>query len=301
MRDVGVNHRLNILLTGGSGFIGRNIVELMGDRYHFLAPSHKELDLLEENEVERFLKDKKIDVVVHSAVKPGHRNAKDLTNIFYADARMFFNLARCSSRYQKMIVLSSGAVYDIRCDLRKVTEDFYDTSVPADEHGFFRYVSAKYIETQKNIVELRIFSIFGKYEDYAIRFISNAICKAVYDLPITIKQNRCFDYLYINDFIPILDFFIQNNVRHKAYNVSPDHSIELYRLAEKIKSLSGKDLPIIVGQPGMGLSYSGDNSRMRKEIKDLNLTPIDDSLKALYDWYTENKPQINREFLLFDK
>lgn len=292
---------MKILLTGGSGFIGRNILEQMGDRYAFIAPSHKELDLLQENEVEQFIRDKKIDIVVHSAVKPGHRNAKDLTGIFYSDARMFFNLARCASRYQKMIVLSSGAAYDIRCDLQKVSEAFFDVSVPVDEHGFFRYIAAKYTETARNIVELRIFSIFGKYEDYAIRFISNAICKTLYDLPITLKQNRLFDYLYIDDFMPVLDFFIQNNPRHKAYNVTPDHSIGLYALAQKINSISGKNLPIVVGKPGMGLAYSGDNGRLKDQMPNLRLTAIDDALRELYGWYADNKDSINRELLLFDK
>ena len=292
---------MNILLTGGSGFIGRNILEQMGDRYTFIAPSHEELDLLQENRVESFIRNNRIEIVVHSAVKPGHRNAKDLNNIFYSDARMFFNLARCSSHYQKLIVLSSGAAYDIRGDLRKVSEDSFGKSVPLDEHGFFRYVAAKYIEAAGSILELRIFSIFGKYEDYAIRFISNAICKALYNLPITIKQNRLFDYLYINDFMPILDFFIQNNPRHTAYNVTPDHAIELSTLAEKIRSISGKDLPIVVGQPGMGPAYSGDNSRLRREFTDLTLTPIDESLRQLYGWYAEHMHKINKEFLLFDK
>jgi GDP-L-fucose synthase len=292
---------VNILLTGGSGFIGRNIIELMGDRYRFIAPSHKELDLLDENRVEGFIKEKRIDIVVHSAVKPGHRNAKDFTDIFYSDARMFFNLARLSSHYEKMIVLSSGAVYDVRRDLRKVTEDYFDTGVPADEHGFFRYVSAKYIESASNIVELRIFSIFGKYEDYTIRFISNAACKAVYDLPITIKQNKLFDYLYVNDFMPVLDFFIRHEPLHKAYNATPDSFIELYTLAEKVRAASGKDLPIVVAQPGMGPAYSGDNGRLRKEFTDLKLTPIDESIRELYGWYAANKQSINREFLLFDK
>lgn len=292
---------MNILLTGSSGFIGKNVLEAMRDRYTFLAPGHRELDLLDENAVEAFFRSHDVDVVVHSAVKPGHRNAKDPTNLYYEDSRMFFNLARCSSLYQKMIVLSSGAAYDIRRDLQNVTEVFFGQRVPLDEHGFFRYVSGKYIELAQNIIELRIFSIFGKYEDYAIRFISNAICKAVYDLPITLRQNRLFDYLYATDFPPILDYFIRNNPRHKAYNVTPDSSITLYVLAEKIRDISGKDLPILVGKPGMGLSYSGDNGRLREEIQNLHLTPIDDALRQLYGWYSENKHLINREFLLYDK
>ena len=292
---------MNILLTGGSGFIGKNILEQMRDRYTFLAPGHRELDLLDENHVEAFFRSHEVDVVVHSAVKPGHRNAKNPVNLFYEDSRMFFNLARCSRFYRKMIVLSSGAAYDIRNDLSKVGEDYFGRHVPADEHGFFRYVSGRYIELAENIIELRIFSIFGKYEDYAIRFISNAICKAVYDLPITLRQNRLFDYLYVQDFAPILDYFIRNNVSYKAYNVTPDSGIELHTLAEKVRDISGKDLTILVGKPGMGLSYSGDNRRLREEIPDLRLTPIDDALKQLYGWYSENKHLINRDFLLHDK
>ena len=292
---------MNVLLTGGSGFIGKNILETMGDSYTFIAPRHRELDLLDENAVEAFFQTHDVDVVVHSAVKPGHRNAKDPTNLFYEDTRMFFNLVRCSSLYRKMIVLSSGAAYDIRCDLRKVSEDFFGRHVPADEHGFFRYVSGKYIELAENIVELRVFSIFGKYEDYAIRFISNAICKAVYGLPITLRQNRLFDYLYVNDFAPVLDHFIQNNPRHSTYNVTPDQAIELYVVAEKIRAISGKDLPILVGKAGTGLSYSGDNGRLREEIPNLSFTPIDTALKELYDWYSDNSQLVNRDFLLYDK
>ena len=189
----------------------------------------------------------------------------------------------------------------MRRDLRKVTEDCFDASVPEDEHGFYRYVTARYIEKADNIVELRIFSIFGKYEDYAIRFISNAICKAIFDLPITLRQNRAFDHLFVDDLVPVLDHFIANDAVHKAYNVSPDTSVELLALAEKIRAISGKDLPIHVGAPGMGLAYSGDNSRLRREIPGLALTPIDESIATLYRWYSDNKNLINRELLLFDK
>jgi len=215
---------------------------------------------------------------------------------------MFFNIVRNSALYRKLIVLGSGSVYDmIRQNLPKVDEDSLGESIPVDEHGFFRYVSAKYIELIDNAVELRIFSIFGKYEDYAIRFISNAICKAIFDLPITIKQNRKFDFLYIADLMPILDYFISTDCKYKNYNITPDEAIELYVTAEKVRAISGKDLPIIVGKPGMGLEYSGSNTRLRNEIHGLKLTNIDESMRQLYQWYSENKHTINRDLLLFDK
>ena len=98
----------------------------------------------------------------------------------------------------------------------KMAEEYFGQSIPADEHGFCKYVIGKYIENSTKIIDLRVFGIFGKYEDYAIRFISNAICKAIHDLPITIKQNRKFDYIDIDDLMPILEFFIERSGKNGA-------------------------------------------------------------------------------------
>ena len=53
--------------------------------------------------------------------------------------------------------------------------------------------------------------------------------------------------------------------------------------------------------PGLGLEYSGDNSRLKAEIKDIRFTHITTAIKELYEWYLENKCIINKEVLLFDK
>ncbi|NLU49342.1 MAG: NAD(P)-dependent oxidoreductase [Syntrophomonadaceae bacterium] len=292
---------MNILLTGGSGFIGRNIREAMSSRYHILAPTHRELELLDEEAVRRFFQKHDIDVVIHAAVRPGHRNAQDPTRICYCNTRMFFNLVRNARHYGKMIFLSSGAVYDERHYRPKMKEEYFDVHVPADEHGFSKYVCARHIELLDNVCELRLFGVFGRYEDYAIRFISNAICKALLGLPITIKQNRRFDYLYVEDLMPVLDHFIKHHPRHRAYNVTPDEAIELYQLAEKVRAVSGKDLPILVGVPGMGPEYSGDNARLREEIPGLEFTPVEEAIRRLYGWYAENLAKIDKQCLLFDK
>ena len=88
---------MKILLTGGSGFIGRNIREsFLAEKYEILSPSSKELNLADEESVDAFFKNNSIDLVVHAAVKPSHRNAKDFSNLFYTNTRMFFNLERNS-------------------------------------------------------------------------------------------------------------------------------------------------------------------------------------------------------------
>ncbi len=290
-----------ILLTGGSGFIGHNILEQLGTVYEISAPGHAELDLLNDDQVQQYLKSGRFDAVIHSAVKPGHRNASDLSGLVEANTRMFFNLARCRSLFGSMLFLGSGSVYDTRQNLSSVPEEAFDMHVPADPVGYAKYLCSTFIQTTDNIFDLRIFGIFGKYEDYAIRFISNAICKTLFDLPITCRQNRTFSYLFIDDLMPVLKFFIETPPPERAYNITPEETVELAGIARTVAALSGTNVPVQIAQSGNGLSYSGDNARLRKDMPGVTMTPIDQAIRKLYDWYRAHQSSLDRSKLLVDK
>jgi len=290
-----------ILLTGRSGYIGRNLHEQMGGRYRILAPLRQELDLTDSDGVQRYLAQHHVDAVIHCATTPGHRNAPQVSDLAARNIRMFLNLVRNRHLFGKMIYLGSGAIYDRRYDAPRVKEDDYDNHVPMDNHGFSKYVIAKLVEGCDNIVELRLFGVFGKYEDYAIRFISNAICKALYGLPITLKQNRRFDYIYVDDLPPVIDHFLHNPSTHKSYNVTSDETTELKALAELVRESAGQDIDIVIQRPGLGLEYSGDNTRLKDAIGKLSFTPLSVSVKKLFKWYEENLASIDKTKLLVDK
>ena len=95
--------------------------------------------------------------------------------------------------------------------------------IPADQYGFAKYLCSRLAQDIDNVIVLRPFGVWGKYEDYETRFMSNAICKTLYDLPITLNQNAYFDYLFIDDFVKIVEFlcfttFVTNTITSEAVN-----------------------------------------------------------------------------------
>jgi len=277
-----------IFLTGSTGFIGKNIFEQLKNKYKLLTPSHKELDLLDEKAVGNFFKKNKIDIIINCAVIGGSRKEEHVESSLSSNLKIFFNLLKNKNKYKKMIHLGSGAEYDKSKPIINVKESDFDSTIPHDEYGFFKYICSKYIEKEKNIVCLRIFGLFGKFEDYRYRFISNAIVNNIKGLPITINQNVFFDYTYINDFVEIVNYFINHKTKHQFYNIGTGKKIDLLTIAKKINEIFKKKSKIIIKSKRLNNEYTCDNTRLKKELKKLSFTNFDDSLKELYNWYKNN-------------
>ncbi len=291
---------MRILITGGSGFIGRNLAEHIAPTYEVSAPSSTELDLLKDREVREYLTNHRFDVVVHAATTRSNRRLGAPVDLLDRNCRMFFNLVRNQGRFGKMIHFGSGAEYD-RVQLpARVQEDYFDTRVPNDAYGFSKYICAKHIEHSDRLVDLRLFGVFGAHEDYTVRFISNACCRALKGLPIAIRQNVVFDYLYVKDLACITMWFIENDARHKAYNVCSGRRVALGELARIVADVSGRNPQVTVTTAGMGAEYTADNSRMLAEIGKHEFWDPRDSIADLYARYAAESGEIDSVALLFD-
>lgn len=287
----------NLLVIGSSGFIGKNLIEGLSKKYVILHPTHEELDLLDAVKVESYFKKYKIDVVIYCAVVGGSRKEEYIENAFYLNTRMFFNVTRNSRYFKKMIFFGSGIEYDKTRALKKIKEEDFDTSVPDSEYGFHKYVCSQYIKQVDNVVNLRIFGLFGKYEDYSLRFISNAICRNLFGLPIEMRQDVYFDYVFIDDFTKIVEFFVDNDVKHKFYNIGSGVAINLLTIAEKINNIADHKSDIIVRKSGLNNEYTCDNSRLMEEMNHFVFADFDLSLQSLYLWYKKNLKTINKSIL----
>ncbi len=287
---------MKILITGGNGFIARSLFEQLNIEQTVLSLNRKDLDLLDSSKVFDYIKKNQFDVIIHTATydaAPKH-STKDPLKVLENNLKMFFNLVRCKDYFDKMIYFGSGAEFGRENWIPKMKEDYFDRHVPADQYGFSKYIMTKYTQLNSNIYNLRLFGLFGKYDDWRYRFIPNTCCRAVLNQPISINQNKFFDYLYIDDLIKIVSWFINNKTQKNVYNVCTGNVNDFKTLAEKIIKISGKRLDINIKTEGLGREYSGDNTLLLKELKDFEFISIDESIKALYDWYESNKHIIEK-------
>jgi len=268
---------MKILITGTNGFVGRNLKEYFQERYEDVyCPKRQELNLLDSGAVREYLTKYGFEAVIHCGVT--------LLSV-EENLKMYFNIERCSTSFNKLLCVGSGAEYDMRHYTPKMKEEYFGKHVPAEIYGFSKYVIAKDIEARhRNIYNLRVFGIYGKYEDYKRRFISNNICRILSGLNISIKKNVSFDYLYIDDFSKIMEIFINKNPVERSYNICTGKSVDLFTLAKIIREVDGRDLSIEIKEDGLGTEYSGDNTRFLMEFGSFNFTRPEDGISALYHW-----------------
>lgn len=276
---------MKIFLTGGGGFIGRNIFEQLSHQYEILAPKHSELELTDTHAVYQYLEAHPVDVVVHAANLGGKRETQYFVDIPKTNLKIFFNLIRAKKFFGRMITLGSGSEYGREVPIPKAREIDFGKCVPSDDYSFYKYVCAQYAEQVDYVTHLRLFSVFGKYEDSGIRFISKSILQALKEGPIVINQNRIYDYLYVDDFVKILDAILRGNPTSKFLNVGRGLGVDLKTIAEAIIGQTGRQVPVEILQEGYGDEYTCNIDLLKKEIGDFTFDPIESSILKLVSYY----------------
>lgn len=289
---------MKILLTGATGFIGRNFKESWEKKYELFTPGRRELDLRDESAVRNYLKVHKFDIVIHTANTNDFRDALSPFEILDHNLRMFYNLEKCNKLYGKMYYFGSGAEYDSRYYQPRMKEEYFGEHIPIDPYGFAKYTMARIALNSRNIYDLRLFGVYGKYEQWQRRFISNALCRSIKGLPMTISQNVVFDYIYIDDLCKIMEWFVEHDPHYHCYNVCSGCVHDLKSIAEMVNQVTGLQREIKVGKAGYKPEYSGDNSRLKDEMGTYHITAMEESIEELYKYYQLMENKIEPQLLI---
>ena len=286
---------IKILITGGDSFLAKSFVEKLNGDYDIKSCNRAVLDLNDSAAVAEFLKEQQFDVVIHTATYDAapKDSPNDRNKVLENNLAMFFNLARCKADFGKMLYFGSGAEFSRDKWIPDMTESYFDKHVPTDQYGFSKYVMTQHALTTDNIFNLRLFGVFGEYDDWRYRFMSNTCCHAVMGRPINVHQNARADFLFIDDLVRIVQWFMENKPKYQAYNVCSGHTYEYVSLAYLISEIANNKVNVTVNNKEIQKEYSGDNSRLVEELGDFKFTPIEQALELLYNWYKNNKQMID--------
>lgn len=275
---------MKILFTGKNGFVGKNILPILNDKFEIVAPTRTQLDLRDLDKVLTFVKEGKFDVICHFANPNPVKNDEDqLDRIFEDSLRIFMNLHAASKYCDKMLYLGSGAEYDKRNELKLVSEEKIGESIPIDSYGFSKYIMNELSSKSNNMYNLRIFGCFGPY-DHDSKFIKHSINCSMDDQLITIRQNCYFDYLFVDDLAKIIEWFIENDPKHMNYNVCTGKRISLEEIAIEVARQMNNLNGVKVMSEGFNREYTADNKRLLNELGPFKFTSLEDGIKKQIEW-----------------
>lgn len=252
-----------VLLTGATGFIGRNVLPILQKKYNVTAPARSKLNLLDIDSVAAYIKKNNFDAILHLASPTGH-NPLD-TNLFEYSLKIFTTLINLSPFYGKMIYIGSGAEYGKHRELKQAKEEEFGNELPRETYGLSRYIMSELIKNSKNIINLRLFGCYGP-GDQQHKLIPSIIAQLNAKNEILLNQDCWFDFLYVTDIADILMYFIENNAGFSSYNLCSGERIRIVSIAEEICRQIGVNASICCSKNGFNLEYSGSSLRLKSEI-----------------------------------
>lgn len=221
-----------ILVTGASGFVGRAFVARWRCDYTLLTPSHAELDITDEESVDRYMMQHTPDVVLHLAALSNtwyceqHPDESFMVNVVGSE-----NVACAATRYgAKFVFFSSDQVYNGNKEQGAHCESA--SLAPVNHYGRHKLEAEQRIAAlSPDAVMLRATWMYDAPQQGVIHadFVNNIIQAAGQGktLAMPVYEYRGITWLrYVVDNLP-LTFSLRGGV----YNFGSENNVDTYETA----------------------------------------------------------------------
>ncbi|WP_423364090.1 UDP-glucose 4-epimerase GalE [Mycoplasma sp. P36-A1] len=283
---------MSILVTGGAGYIGRYITDLLIEQNeeviivdnlstgHISGVNKKalfyEYDIRDQEQLNEVFKVNKIDCVIHLAAKLSvEESAKKPYEYYDVNVAGTLNLLKTMKKYNvKDIVFSSTAAVYGDADLSNKIDENYITD-PVNVYGRTKLFGEKMIEDAKvyglNYVIFRYFNVAGgNKKGYKIEQFTTLIPKVITavhkDMPVTVYGNDypSIDGTCIRDFIHVEDLAKAHILAAKKlmsdasnnisgiYNLGSSQGFSVLEIIKASEKAIGKNIEFIIGPRRQG-------------------------------------------------
>ena len=321
-----------IIVTGGSGFIGTNLVNLLVKKKFFvinidkLSYSSNNSNHINKTKNYKFIKSdinnfKKIKNVIKlykpiaifnlAAETHVDRSIDSPKNFIQSNILGVYNLLEVLKYFKKknkiikLIHISTDEVYgDILAGRADEKFPYQPSSPYSASKASADHLIKSYIRTYK--IPAIISNCSNNYGPYQFpeklipKIISNIISNK--PLPIYGKGENSREWIYVNDHCEALFRLYLKGKVGQSYNIGSNKNLRNIELVKKIlriikmkKFKIGKKVKIkfVKDRPGHDLRYALNNKKINKEIKWKPKTSLDRGLSVTIDWYLNNKKFLN--------
>ncbi|MCM1368021.1 MAG: NAD(P)-dependent oxidoreductase [Roseburia sp.] len=279
---------MKLLVTGGSGFIGKAFIKNYRKKFDIVAPTREQMDLNDVRAIDAMFKANKFDAVLHLA---GLGERGDDTALEADNLIMFKNIQYMSIIHgvKKLIIVGEGVEFDRERPIVDFTEDMFGQSVPTDGYGLGRYLINVLASKDKITTSLRIFEVYGAGGGaYPINKIVAAASRG--KKQIVIDRDRVVSAISVDDATRVIAEFLRSDHPRGDYNLVSGDKMSYVAMAKLVKRLVKKDggnIDIVVKNAAPDNEYSASNSKLL-ETAPMRITSMTTGIKNLYE---ELKPQ----------
>lgn len=312
-----------ILITGGSGFIGIWLTHLLlylNDKLMFNITlylvarneSHEISKIITDRKDITFIKSdirnlrefpKDVSYIIHTATSPDNRvymsNPVESMDIIANGTKNVMENALLLEKLEAVINLSSGQIYGA-INSHNISEDDFG-QLNSNSIAAIYPEAKRYTETLTNayrslhkvpVIQVRPFSFIGPYMSLDKPWaVNNFIRDALKFKNIRILGNGkpVRSYMYPTDMaVWILNILLHGKVA-SAYNLGSDVGISLEEVALKIKDIIGSSVNIEILNMNNNCSEFVPNVDHVKREFGLDITvDMDDTLRKSIDWFGKN-------------
>lgn len=248
---------MNILITGGNGFVGGFIKNHLMKNHTVFSPKSSELDLRDLNAVDKWFDQHDIDTVIHCALT-GREVLSSFDPVYLSDGLLMFrNLWRNRHKFKSLINLGTAFEFDLSENNSFVKEDDILNHLPDTSYGYSKNLIARVIRDTDNFYNLRLFGVCHENESLK-RFFKRMINEKN---PV-IFNDQYLDYFYLPDIFPIIDVILDGKTKHFDINVVYNTKYRLSELAFHLYDCLGIDKKKITINGYNGRDLTGNSERL---------------------------------------
>ena len=281
---------MNILVTGGAGFIGSHLVDklvedknkvtvidnLSNGRIENLSKSIKKIKFIKDdisNISSWGKKIKNIEYVIHLAaladIVPSIETPK---KYFEANVNGTFNLVNFfkSKKLKKLIYAASSSCYGLANNYPTLESDPIDTRYP---YALTKFLGEEIVMHWNSIykipsISLRFFNVFGKRSRTAGTYgavFGTFLAQKMNNKPLTVvgDGNQKRDFIYVNDVVEAIIKSLKSNISGQIFNIGSGKATSINYLVQLLDAKK-INIPKRPGEPDI---TQADISKAKKILK----------------------------------